>query len=544
MAMNTSLRKESSGLGKTGQRILSLWFPYLPVERIRRQRQGRSWRSDKAAFRRPEPPAMVVSHRRNNAQRLAALDERAEALGLKRGMGLADARAMHPSIDVVEADPAADRRLLEALADWCDRYTPLVALDGADGLFLDITGCAHLFGGERPLLKALLTTFFQQGLDARAGIASTAGAAWAAARFGGAEVVPAGQEHGFLSPLPLAALRLEAATRTSLEGVGLRSVGALTAAPRAPLARRFGAAVLLRLDQALGDRDETISPSLRVPPLSAERPLAEPVTLTDDIEALAGMLAHSLRQDLERRGEGARRLSLLLFRVDGAVARIEVGTSRPLRDPGPIRALFRERLAAMGDMIDAGCGFDLVRLCVLATDRLEASQADLTGPAEADDTGLAAFVDRVCARLGEAALSKPVAVESHVPERAVAMRPFAGSDLPRRIPPSRPAHDPPRRNFPPQRPIRLFDPPEPVEVAATEMPEGPPMRFRWRHAMHTVSCAEGPERIAPEWWRDQEPTRDYFRIEDEEGRRYWLYRQGLYAAGLSSPRWFMHGLFP
>lgn len=515
----------------------------------------------------------MVSHRRNNAQRLAALDERAEALGLKRGMGLADARAMHPSIDVVEADAAADRRLLEALADWCDRYTPLVALDGADGLFLDITGCAHLFGGERPLLEGLLAAFFHQGFDVRAGIAASAGAAWAAARFGGGTVVPAGREEPFLKPLPLAALRLKATTRTNLESVGLRSVGAVMAAPRAPLARRFGAIVLLRLDQALGERDETISPRLPVPALSAERHLAEPVTRMEDIEVLAEVLARALKQDLERRGEGARRLALLLFRADGAVLRIEVGTSRPLRDPGPIHRLFRERLAAIGEGIDAGCGFDLARLCVLSTDRLDAHQADMAGACEDDDAGLAAFAafaDRIRARLGEAAILHPVAVESHVPERAVALRPFADAD-PARRPPPRPAHDMPRRNFPPQRPIRLFDPPEPVEVAATELPEGPPARFRWRQATHKVSCAEGPERIAPEWWLEMPPrverkegeknedferrckrtigektaqsTRDYFRIEDEDGRRYWLYRQGLYAAGQPSPRWFMHGLF-
>ncbi|WP_292219459.1 DNA polymerase Y family protein, partial [Mesorhizobium sp.] len=191
-----------------------------------------------------------------NAQRIAALDERAEALRLKRGMGIADARAMHPAIDIVEADPEADRRLLEGLADWCDRYTPLVAIDGADGLFLDVTGCTHLFGGERAMQDEILVRFLEQGFDVRAGLAATPGAAWAAAHFHGDRIVAGGEEETLLAPLPLAALRIEPGTRASLESVGLRTAGAVMAAPRAPLARRFGAGLLLRLDQALGRLDE------------------------------------------------------------------------------------------------------------------------------------------------------------------------------------------------------------------------------------------------------------------------------------------------
>ncbi|WP_292594987.1 DNA polymerase Y family protein, partial [Mesorhizobium sp.] len=298
----------------------------------------------------------MISHRQANAQRIAALDERAEALHLKRGMGIADARAMHPSIDVVEADPEADRRLLESLADWCDRYTPLVAIDAADGLFLDVTGCTHLFGGERAMLDDILSRFFHQGFDVRAGLAATPGAAWAAARFSGDRIVPGGEEEALLAPLPLAALRIEPEIRASLESVGLRTAGAVMAAPRAPLARRFGRSLLLRLDQALGRLDEAVSPRLPVAPLSVERHLAEPIMLTDEIERLVKMLATTLKADLERRGEGARRLALLLFRVDGAVSRIAVGTSRPLREPLLIQKLFHERLAGLEQDIDAGYG--------------------------------------------------------------------------------------------------------------------------------------------------------------------------------------------
>ena len=490
----------------------------------------------------------MISHRQGNAQRISALDERAEALHLKRDMGIADARAMHPSIDIVEADPEADRRLLEGLADWCDRYTPLVALDGADGLFLDVTGCTHLFGGERAMLDDILSRFLHQGFDVRAGLAPTPGAAWAAARFCGDRIVDGGEEEALLAPLPLAALRIAPETRASLESVGLRTAGAVMAAPRAPLARRFGATLLLRLDQALGRLDEAVSPRLPVAPLSVERHLAEPVTLTEDIERLVGLLATTLKTDLERRGEGARTLALLLFRVDGAVSRIALGTSRPMRDPRLIQKLFHERLAALEQDIDAGYGFDLVRLSVLAAAAFDMAQADLTGEVTDDGADIALFADRIRARLGEGAVLQPVAVESHLPERAVAIVPF--SEAPRRTtPPKRQDRvQAPKTIFPPERPIRLFRAPEPIEVPATEMPEGPPLHFRWRRALYRVTRAEGPERIAAEWWR-QAPgdaaasTRDYFRIEDAEGRRYWLYRQGLYGGSQAAPRWFMHGVF-
>jgi len=515
--------------------MLALWFPHLPAERILRQRLGRSWRSHPADETRT---ALVISHRDANAQRIAALDERAEALGLKAGMGVADARAMHPSIEVVEADAQADRRLLEGLADWCDRYTPLVAVDGADGLFLDITGCAHLFGGERAMLDDLMTRLFHQGFDVRAGLASTPGAAWAAARFGLSPIDP-GEEEEALAHLPLSALRLEPAVRAGLESVGLRTTGGVAAAPRAPLARRFGQDLLVRLDQALGRIDEAVSPRLPVAPLSVERHLAEPVTAMDDVEELAGLLAAGLKTDLERRGEGARLLELALFRVDGHVSRIAVGTSRPLRDPRLLRRLFKERLAGAQTAFDPGFGFDLVRLSARETARLEIVQTDLAGGSRDGEEDIAVFADRVRARLGEQSVLRPVAVESHIPERATALLPFAAAPEGRATV-QRPGPHAPSA----ERPIRLFSRPEPVEVMA-EIPEGPPAHFRWRRALHRVARSEGPERIAPEWWRDggAAATRDYFRVEDADGRRYWLYRQGLYGAAEPTPRWFMHGVF-
>ncbi len=457
-------------------------------------------------------------------------------------MGIADARAMHPAIEIVEADPGADRRLLESLADWCDRFTPLVALDGADGLFLDISGCAHLFGGEDAMLSEILRRLRHQGFDARAALASTPGMAWAAARYGRGpdrNVAP-GEEELALAPMPLAALRLEEKARVGLESVGLRHVGALIGAPRAPLARRFGSMLVTRLDQALGGAEEAISPRLPVAPLSVERQLAEPIGTTEDIERLVLVLARTLRQDLERRGEGARRLQLALFRVDGAVARITVGASRPLREPLTIAKLFHERLTALESGLDAGYGFDLVRLSVVAAAPYAALQTDLSGPASAEEEEFSLLADRIRARLGDEAILVPALAESHLPERRARFVPFGG-ESPSAVEPSSAGEAKPTTHL---RPIRLLEKPEPVEASA-EVPEGPPLSFRWRRALYRVARAEGPERIASEWWREDPPApaRDYFRVEDVDGRRYWLFREGLYG-GEIAPRWFMHGMFP
>ena len=511
------------------RRFLALWFPYLPAERVMRLRFGRSWRTQAPA----SAPPLVFSRRESNTQRIAALDARAEALRLRIGLGVAEARAMHPSVEVVEEDGEADMAMLEALADWCDRYTPLVALDGRDGLFLDIAGCAHLFGGERKMLEDVLARFRRQGFDARGAIASTPGAAWAAARHAPGSIVEDGQETALAAPLPLSALRIDAPTRDSLESVGLRVIGALFGVPRAPLVRRFGKLVTLRLDQMLGRVDEAISPRLAPPLLSVERRFFDPISLIADIEALVPLLARQLKGELERREEGARHVELRLFCVDGEVSRIAVMSSRPVRDPKLVGRLFREKLAAAAPSIDPGYGFDLVRLAVLATSPLEARQDRLDDADPDRDDDMALFADRVRARLGGRAIAGVGLVGSHLPERATHAVPF-GSPVEAEI--MTPTHR--------ERPLRLLAA-ESIEVTAAEIPEGPPGRFRWRSVSYRVAGAEGPERIEPEWWTatGKAGSRDYFRVEDEAGRRYWLYREGRYGASEAPPRWFMQGMF-
>ncbi len=473
--------------------------------------------------------------------RLTAINERAEMIGLKQGQGVAEAKAICPDLDVVEEDPAADRKLLEAIADWCDRYTPLVAIDGKDGLFLDITGCAHLFGGEEALLEDILIRISRLGFDVRGAISSAPGLSWAVARFDESRIVPPEAMEEALASLPVACLRLGEETIAALQKMGLKQVGDLLAAPRAPLARRFGAQLLLRLDQAVGLVEEPISPRRPVAQLSAERRLAEPVQAEEDILQLARQLAESLKPGLEARGIGGRSFELLLFRVDGAVFRIAAGASQPLREPSRIASLFTERFGAIHDDLDVGYGFEIIRLNVLQHAPFDAMQGDFVG-GDRQEGSLAAFVDRVAARLGPDCLQGFELRQSHIPERAV--RPLPAMTI-LSSKPRTGQEDAGHGFFRGERPLRLFRMPELVETIAAEVPDGPPRQFRWRRVMHRVSRAEGPERLSAEWWLEerQEPDRDYFQVEDEEGHRFWLFRKGLYGRGATTPDWYMHGVF-
>lgn len=534
--------------------------------------------------------ALVVAEPVKGALRLAAVNDAAARLGLSTGMALADARAMYPRIAVADADPEADRRLLIAIADWCDRYTPLVGLDPPDGLFLDIAGCAHLFGGEESLRRDLVARLQTQGFQARAAVADTVGCAWAAARYGTELRVLSDQTRDALLPLPLAALRIAPETVTELAQVGLKRIADVIDRPRAPLAARFGVPFVRRLDQALGLEDEPIAPRLPVPPFVTERRFAEPIALEADVLGTVEHLAHELVKLMERRGEGARLIEAALFRTDGKVHRIAAGTGAPLRDAARIRALFVERLAAIGDECDPGFGYDVIRLGALATQRSDPAQTGLAGGDHAEE--LAHLIDRLGARFGLRRVTRLVPQDTHIPEYAVAavaaatcrnVAADAALEL-RRAAPHRPlplkgggtgwgSQDPARTLTPspplplsgrgsrasllqqpsspheqdslaPTRPIRLFERPEPIEATAA-VPDGPPVQFIWRRVRYVVAHAEGPERIAMDWWRDEQGhalTRDYFRVESHEGIRVWLFRQGLFNDG-APITWFLQGVF-
>ena len=394
----------------SSQRILSLWLERLSTDRIARQ-----WRE--------APFPLVVFGKRGNLDLLLAADVAAERLGLAAGLALAQARAMHPTLTAVPEDQDADARLLDAIADACQRYTPLVAVDPPDGILLDIGGCAHLFGGEVNLRDDLLARMTRLGLSARAVIAATIGAASAAARFGDAATTAdtSRDPRERLAPLPLAALRLSDETVAALARLGLKRIGDILDLPRSPLAARFGADLLRQMDRALGREAEPLTPRLPVPPYVAEKSFHEPIAREEDVLACVERLAARLKTTLTARGDGARRLELALFRTDGAVKRIAVGTSRPLRDPPAIRALFVERLAALGDEIDPGFGFDLARLSVLNAETCADEQIGL-GTRE-DQAGLDRLIDRLSARLGRRRVSRLVARDSHIPELAAASVP-------------------------------------------------------------------------------------------------------------------------
>ena len=534
--------------------------------------------TDRIAKRFAPDEALIIATPVKGALRLSAVNDAAAALGLRAGMPLADARAMHPTIAVAQADERADLALLEAVADWCDRYTPLVGLDPPDGLLLDVTGCAHLFGGETALARDLVRRLEARGLQARAAVAGTVGCAWAVARFREGEIVRSGEERDAIAPLPLAALRLDTDTVTALAQVGLKHVADVLDRPRAPLAARFGAAFVRRIDQALGIEDEPITPRLPVPAALAEQRFPEPIAHQRDVLGTIERLAARLAHVLEQRGEGARLLQVALFRADGKVFRVEAGTGAPLREPCRIARLFADRLDVIGDEVDPGFGFDIVRLAALVTERSDPQQTGLAAPDH--EAELAHLIDRLGARFGLRRVMRQVPQDTHIPEFAVAAVAAAALPSPLRggstavaqrrrsgwgskllLTTVSNSHDPPPQPSPtrgegarelavpydspfPTRPVRLFARPEPVEAIA-ELPDGPPAQFTWRRMRHVVVRAEGPERIAMQWWRDEQGRalmRDYFRVESQEGVRVWLFHE--WPADPDLPlRWCVHGVF-
>jgi len=465
------------------------------------------------------------------------VDLKAARLKLAPGMALASARAMVRELTVVEADEPADARLLAGIADWCDRFTPFVATDGLDGLLLDITGAAHLFGGEAAMLETVRASIARQGFTIRAALAGTAAAARALARYADATVAAPGTEAEAVAFLLVAALDLDPKDTHALRRAGLKTIAQVAGRARAELTARFGKEMVFKLERALGQSEKPISPRRILPDYMAEHRFAEPVTaeavVADSILSLAG----SLCSLLEERGQGARALEASFFRSDGAVSRITLETARPLRDPKIIARLFRDRLDALADPIDPGFGFDLIRLGALHAERLVPESVGLE--ARPDDAKEIAFlIDRLAARFGSHRILTFQPQDTHIPEAAgVAVpaqhAPDTKLNWETRIP-----------GEAPRRPLRMLSRPELIDVMA-QVPDGPPLRFRWRRALHAVTRAEGPERIAMEWWRNQnpQPTRDYFRVEDEAGKRFWLYRDGLYGREPFAPRWYVHGLF-
>ncbi|GKY86506.1 Y-family DNA polymerase [Sinisalibacter aestuarii] len=485
------------------RRVVSMWFPRLASDRVLRAH--------------PIDGPFALTLKQNNANRLYCLNEEAERQGLHRGMSYADARAFCPALQSRPANPVADRRFLHILRRWATRYCPWVGLEEPDGLVLDITGAAHLFGGEAAMLSDMRMRLDRAGLAARIGLAGTRGAAWALAHHSEGIAAPDNMLQA-LGPLPVAALRLADETCIALQRLGLRTIGDLEAAARAPLARRFGPGLMMRLDQAFGRQPEQITPLAEPPHYGVRMTLPDPVGLFDDVMAATSRLLDRLCEKLKAQEAGARILSLTLRRVDQEARSVEVRLARPLRDAARILPLFER---GVGE-VDAGYGIDQIRLEAVQVEPLPVHQVSHVSSGRADQ--LDDLVSRIGTRIGLENVQRFLPADSHIPERGFIIAAAAYSA------PGGPWISPR------PRPLRLFSP-EPIGGTGSR----PPRQFRWRRMFLTTARATGPERIAPEWWLADESwrggIRDYWHVETRQGRRLWLFYTP------QNPGWFVQGEF-
>ncbi len=530
-------------------RIVSVWLPRWPILRFLAA-QARRPPQDPIV---PEKP-FVLTVTTSGGPRVAALNEAAEAAGLTPGEPLADARAKAGFLQARAVDPAADDAALKRLTLWATRYTPTASPwneeNGADGFFLDIEGAAHLFGGEAALLADLARRLSDNfGLPARLAVAATPGAAWALARFHPAScpILPAGEEAAALARLPVEALRLSAPTCATLRRLGFKKVGTLLDKPRAPFAARFSAELIRRLDQALGRVEEPLVPIVPPPVYHSLRYLIDPIFTQEAVVALARRLMQNLVHVLSRDDVGARALKLSLYRVDGEVKTVDLALTLPTRSVPHVARMIELKLEALAATQDAGFGFEAVGLAVIRAEPMPARQTELDVDHHENDDRTerhAALIDALRQRLGPHSVRHFAPVESHLPERAETLTAAtAAAAAPAAAWPA------PEQQT---RPLLLFPHAEPTEVTAL-IPDGPPRRFRWRGVTYEVAGAQGPERIASEWWRRPLPlpspqaseglTRDYYLVEDAHGHRFWLFREGLYGRETAAARWFVHGIF-
>ena len=470
----------------------------------------------------------------NGALVLAALDREAIALGLGTAMKLADARARVPDLLAFDHKPLANATLLEKLVIYCERYTPIVAIAGRNSLILDMTGCAHLYPSEKALAARVELDFDGLGFSVQYAWGVTGDAALAMASFG--------LKEGAEMQLPIEALRMDERKHQALQRAGLYHIGDLAERPRAPLAARFGAELVFRLERLLGQEDEPVNPLRRLDAIMVERRFAEPLGYVKSAVLCFSELFIEATQQLEERHQGARLISMRLFRCDGHIAPLQIETSAPTRDVALFKRLLSERIDSLNDPLDPGFGYDLLRLSIPHVEPLKATQITMDGERDvkADE---AALLGQISIRLGRDSVRRFAIADSHIPEHSLYSFPVLDTHS------TQSWHEAAAEEAP-QRPLFLFDPPQAVRVIA-EVPDGPPRHFVWRQQTHYIVRAEGPERFTSQWWRRREGylpgkaglTRDYYRIEDSEGRRYWLFRHGLYGEEDKQPIWYIHGTF-
>ena len=508
----------------TGRRVVSVFLPQFAMERWLRT-------MEQAGNAPPDDLPIVLAAEGSHGPVVHAVNRAADKMGIQIGERVVDMRALCPTLQVEYADLEGDRRLLNRLMLWARQWCPWTVTDGTNGLILDTTGSDHLFGGEAVLLREIETRFSLLGFSAQLAVAPTWGAAWALARFGPVRAI-CGEATlaATLAPLPVKSLRLTQDTELLLHRLGLKTIADIAALPRLSLARRFKRAdlegnPLLRLDQAMGRLAEPVSSVQEKLPFRVVCRLAEPI---QDPTPYIPNLCEDICRQLDAAGSGCRQLQLTVYHTDGEVSAVTVATSRPSRTAVHLARLFDGKL----ERINPGYGFDLITLEATGVEPLEISQHRLDGAAD-ENIHLAHLIDRLTARFGARTIKYPVLRESHVPERA---QRWTTALAPAPAPPAVAVSE---------RPIRLLDPPEEIRVLY-DLPEGPPAKFVWRRQHLQVTRYAGPERIAPEWWKDRPGTRlrDYFKVEDQTGRRLWVYREGMHDDGRGGiPRWFLHGMF-
>jgi len=495
------------------RRIVVIWFPHLVTDRLLRKQ--------------PElkelPFVLVITERGRRV--VKAVNIHAQEKGIRVNMVLADCKALLPELTVLDYDESEPKKLLNALAEWCIRYSPFVSIDLPDVLILDVSGCTHLWGGEENYLNDIHKKFNAFGYTIRSSMADTIGAAWAVCHFGNnGSIIETGKESEAISILPAAALRLESTTLDKLDKLGLKTIGSFMRMPNTALKRRFGQSILKRLAQALGEEMEITDPVIPITPFQERLPSLEPICTAEGIEIAIKTLLQMLCERLQKEMKGLRKCKLTCYRIDGVVVKTEIGTSKSSRNTLHLFKLFENKIS----QIEPGLGIELFVMDAPVVEELHSSQDALWTVSGKDESVIAELLDRLSGKTGIQSIHRFLPAEHYWPERsfkeAVSLSEKPSTEW--------------RTDLP--RPLHILPLPELIEVSVP-IPDYPPMLFIYKGLRHEVKKADGPERIEQEWWLQHGQYRDYYCVEDQHGARYWLFRSGDYDSG--NVKWFIHGFF-
>jgi protein ImuB len=497
------------------KRFVSIWFDHLKTD----------WFSLREPRLKNIPFVLrVQSHGR---MIISALNKSAEQQGISAGMALADARAIIPELEVMDDRPDLESRLMKRIAEWCIRFAPFVAIDPPDGIIIDASGCAHLWGGDHAYIKDIEKKINARGYSIGIAMADTIGAAWGLAHYLPVPiVVEKGSHPKAILDLPPEALRLDVMITERLHKLGLHRIRDFIAIPQHSLRRRFGRDLIQSINQALGREDEIIDPVIPLQPYEERLPCLEPILTRKGVEIGLTRLLETLCDRLSKEEKGLRNACFKAYRADGKISELKISTSRPSHHVAHLFKLFETML----DSIEVESGIELFTLSTTVVEDNPVLQEKILETAGGlNDMRLAELIDRLSMKDGLQQIQRYLPDEHHLPEKSVrqALSLTEEPAIPWKT-------DPPR-------PLQLLSPPEQIEVTAP-IPDYPPMMFRYKGKIHKIKKADGPERIEQEWWIQRGQHRDYYYIEDEEGKRYWLFRSGHYDEA-KTYKWFLHGFF-